>query len=249
MPSSTALPTDITMAARFFCPTLPHPRLSDPRCLLGPEETRHARKVLRIAVGETVELFDGSGGVGTAILEDYTEQGALCRVTAITETEPLLPRITVACAVPKGPRADDMVNQLSQLGCDRLIPMVTEHSVVDPRDGKVDRFRRVSIEAAKQSGRLTLMQVDPVTDFGNVLAEVCDFGVICTARGDRPADLASDLRDRQHAIVMIGPEGGFTDDELHRAKHAGYLPWCISPNVLRIETAATAAVSLVRYLA
>ncbi len=236
------------MAARFFCPTLPHPRLSDPRCLLGPDETRHARKVLRIPIGDTVELFDGAGGVGTALVEDYTEQGMLCRVTAVTEAEVLLPRITVACAVPKGSRAEDMVNQLSQLGADRLIPMVTKYSVVDPREGKVDRFRRVAVEAAKQSGRLTLMQIDPVADFGNVLAQVCDFGVICTPRGDRPADMAQELRDCQHAMVMIGPEGGFSDDELHRAKHAGYQPWCISPNVLRIETAATAAVSLLRYL-
>ena len=93
------------------------------------------------------------------------------------------------------------------------------------------------------------MGVEPVADFGEVLAEVCDFGVICTPRGGRPPDLAEDLRDRQHAIVLIGPEGGFTDDELHRADHAGYTAWCMSPNVLRIETAAASAVTLLRYMA
>ncbi len=237
------------MAARFFCATLPHPRLSDPYCVLGAEETRHARKVLRIARGDAVELFDGTGKVGAAELESYGEHGAICRVTAISETKPLLPRITVAAAVPKGDRADEMINQLSQLGCDRFVPITTTHSVVDPRDGKIERFRRIAIESAKQSGRLTLMQIDAVHDFGDILAEVCDFGVICTPRGDRPSDLADDLRDRQHAIIMIGPEGGFTDDELHRAAHAGYVKWCMSPNILRIETAACAAVSLLRYLA
>lgn len=237
------------MPARFFCTELPHPRLSDPRCLLGADETKHARKVLRITRGEPVELFDGTGKVGTAILESYSEHGAVCLVTAITEMPPLLPRITVAGAVPKGSHADEMINQLSQLGCNRYIPITTEHSVVDPRDGKIDRFRRIAVESAKQSGRLTLMQVEDVQDFGDILAEVCDFGVICTPKGQRPADLAADLRDRQHAIVLIGPEGGFSDDELHRAVHAGYVKWCMSPNVLRIETAACAAVSLLRYLA
>lgn len=236
------------MPPRFFCTDLPHPRLPDPRCLLNGDETKHARKVLRLGLGETVELFDGTGRVGQAILEDYADEGAVCRVVALTEAEPLSPMITVAAAVPKGPRADDMVNQLSQLGADRLIPLSTTHSVVDPRDGKIDRFRRIAIEAAKQSGRLTIMGVEPVTDFGQVLAEVCDFGVVCMPGGGRPPDLAEDLRGRQQAIILIGPEAGFTEDELHRAEHAGYTAWCMSPNILRIETAAAAAVTLLRYL-
>ncbi|MEM8783949.1 MAG: RsmE family RNA methyltransferase [Planctomycetota bacterium] len=237
------------MPARFFSPSMPHPRVADPRCALGPEETRHARKVLRIAIGETVELFDGTGKVGTAILEDYASQGAICRLTSIAEADPLTPRITVATAIPKGTKAEDMVNQLSQLGADRVIPMITHRSVVDPRDGKVERFRRVALEAAKQSGRLTLMEITQPVPFHEVLAEVCDFGVVCCPRKDRPGDLPEQLRDCQDAIVLIGPEGGFTDEETHRACHAGYVPWSISPNVLRIETAAVTAVSLMRYLA
>ena len=237
------------MPARFYSQSMPHPRVADPRCVLGPEETRHARKVLRIAPGETVELFDGTGKVGTAILEDYASAGAVCRITSIAEAQPLTPRITVATAIPKGTKAEDMINQLSQLGADRVIPMLTHRSVVDPRDGKVDRFRRVALEAAKQSGRLTLMEIVPPMPFHDVLAEVCDFGVVCCPRNDRPADLAEQLRGCRDAIVLVGPEGGFTDEEVHRACHAGYVPWSMSPNVLRIETAAVTAVSLLRYLA
>lgn len=238
-----------TMTARFFSPSMPHPRVADPRCVLDADETRHARKALRIAPGDTLELFDGTGRVGTAVLERYGSQGAICRITHIAEVPPLKPRITVATAIPKGNRADDMVNQLSQLGADRVIPMVTTHSVVDPRDGKVERFRRIALEAAKQSGRLTLMEIAPVTPFHDVLAEVCDFGVVCAPQAGRPDDVSDQLHGCQEAIVLIGPEGGFTEEELHRAVHAGYVAWSISPNVLRIETAAVTAVSLLRYLA
>jgi 16S rRNA (uracil1498-N3)-methyltransferase len=237
------------MPDRFFVPELPHPRLSDGLCVLSEEETRHARKVLRLSPGDEVELFDGRGSVGTAFLADYMDEGAVCKVTAVTQVEPLRPAITVAAAVPKGDLAEHMVDQLSQLGADRFVPMATARSVVDPRDTKLDRFRRIAIESAKQCGRLTLMQIDAVTPYEKVLAEVCDFGVILDPRGGRPPSLRDDLRDRAMAIAIVGPEGGFTDDELHLADHAGFTRWCISPNTLRIGTAAATATAILRYLA
>jgi 16S rRNA (uracil1498-N3)-methyltransferase len=161
----------------------------------------------------------------------------------------LRPAITIAAAVPKGDLAEHMIDELSQLGADRFIPMATQRSVVDPRETKLDRFRRIAIESAKQSGRLTLMQVDPVTPFEKVLAEVCDFGVILDPRGGRPPTLPEEVRDRAVAIAIIGPEGGFTEEEMHLADHAGFTRWCVSPNTPRIGTAAATATALLRYLA
>lgn len=236
------------MTPRFFCDTLPHPELSEPLCALGSEETRHARKVLRLSEGEAVQLFDGSGVLAEAELEGYRDGAAWCRVLSMGMVHAPRPMITVAAAVPKGSRADDMVNQLGQLGADRFVPMMCERGVVEPGAGKMERFEKVSLVSAKQSGRLTLMRVEPAKGLMDVLAEVCDVGLILDPEGGRPADMAGRLQGSQHTMLMIGPEGGFTDSELAEAEAAGFERWCIAPHVLRIETAAASALAVLRYL-
>jgi len=233
---------------RFYCSQLPHPRLSDRYCMLDADETHHARKVLRLEVGEPVELFDGRGGLAHATIEDYDGSTALCHVTAVETMPPRTPVVTVATAVPKGPRAEAMVDQLSQAGADRVIPLRTQRSVVDPRAAKLEKFERHAIESAKQSGRLHFMTIAPVAEFADMMREPRDLGLIAT-----PGDLVdraweSKLSDAQRLLLLIGPEGGWSPEELRAADAAGFLAWTFSPNVMRIEAAAAAAVALLRYL-
>ncbi|MCC6679317.1 MAG: 16S rRNA (uracil(1498)-N(3))-methyltransferase [Phycisphaeraceae bacterium] len=244
---------------RFYCPQLPHPRLSDRFCSLDAQESRHARKVLRLEVGDPVELFDGRGGLAHATIEEFDSSTTLCHVVSVESLDKPRPYITVATAVPKGPRADDMINQLSQVGADRVIPLRCERSIVEPRIGKLDRFERQAVESAKQSGRLFFMAIDEPRDFADVLTEPRDLALIATP-GSAPApgnasQINSDLEKRLRVpegvgriLLLIGPEGGWSDDELRHAVSAGFHAWSFSPNVLRIETAATVAVALLRYL-
>lgn len=235
---------------RFFCATLPHPRLSERNCVLDPEQTRHLRKVLRGKVGDRIELFDGQGTVAQATIQAFESGLTYCHVTQLHQVEPPTPQVTIATAIPKGPRADEMVNLLSQFGCDRLVPMVTRRSEVDPRETKLEKFARAAVESAKQSHRAFVMQVEPrPMRFEDVLATEADVKLIATI-GDFPLpDLPAKLRAARSVLVAIGPVGDWTDDEIAWARQAGFASWSLGPNVLRVEAAAAAATAIVRYMA
>lgn len=237
-------------APRFYCPNLPHPRLSERMVPLDEDQTRHARKVLRLQAGDPVLLFDGNGTHASAVLDSYVEGLAVCRIGERHHVDPPKPVIVVATAIPKGGRADDMVNHLSQLGCDRLIPLKTARSVVEPRDAKLDRFAKAAIEAGKQSGRPYLLEVDSaMMGFEAVLLEQADVKLIAAIGEHRVEELLASLRAAQRVLVLIGPEGDWTDEEVAAAKAAGFMPWTLGPNVLRVEAAAAAACAVLRYLA
>lgn len=245
-------PGPSTPKHRFFCPALLQTvenGVSDALCPLDRTESHHARNVLRLSAGETVELFDGRGGTAAAVIDRYESSRALCRITELRSDPPITPQLTVASAVPKGPRADAMVDQLSQLGVDRFIPLHTEHSVAVPKPAKVEKFTRAAVESAKQCGRSWLMQIDPPARPASVWADAAfDLKLIAVPGCDPLPSLTERVRGGRSVLVMIGPEGGWSDEELTSAAAAGCLNWSIASNILRIETAATAAASILRYL-
>lgn len=237
---------------RFYCPSLSDITISatDSSILsanalaLDADETHHARKVLRVQTGETIVILDGKGRSATARITAYTAGRAVLQLFIVTQTPPPAPRIDLAVTLPKGPRADDMVNAVSQLGVTTIIPLRSERSTVDPRDNKLDRYQRAAIESAKQSGRAHFMQVHDTLDFKNALAMDHDLKLIAHPRGEHAAELMGTATVARRVLVLIGPEGGWTDEELAQAGAAGCRVWRFSPHILRIETAAVAAVAI-----
>lgn len=233
---------NLPLLPRLYCP-----QLSDLRhqaCLLDAEQTRHARRVLRLSVGATVELIDGNGAVAQALIESYEGDRTRCQVVWQTDTARPLPTITIASAVPKGPRAEEMVDQLSQLGADCLIPLRTERSVVHPRPARIDRFRRRAREAVKQSRHPYIMTVQTPCELTEVLAEPADLRLVLHLGAVSSVVVPSGASS---ILAVVGPEGGWTDGERAACGSAGFIPWTISPHVLRVETAAAVAVALLRY--
>ncbi len=238
-----------TRLPRFYCPALPHPRLSESRAMLDEEQTRHLRKVLRGKEGDTVELFNGEGLLGRATVLGFDTGFTWCRVTDVQEHPEPSPRLTVASALPKGPLADTMVSMLSQAGADLLVPLLSSRSVVDPREGKVERLAKLAVESAKQCGRPWLMRVAAPVELGKVLREQVDLKLVMDPRGEALSDLPGVLRQSGKVMLIVGPEGGLTEQELNEADNAGAKRWSVGPNVLRIETAACVGVGVLRYLA
>lgn len=228
---------------RFLCANLPDTPGS--AITLDKDQARHATRVLRLSVGDSVQLIDGQGTTATATLTS-ADKPTTCTITAIHRTPPPTPRIELATAIPKGPRADAMVNDLAQLGTDRLIPLITARSVVHPRDTKLERFAKAAAEAGKQSGNTHFMQVDDATAFADALACDADLKLIADPYAQPLAGLAQAINSATTVRILIGPEGGLTDQERNAAVDAGFTPWRYSPNTLRIETAAAAAVAILR---
>jgi 16S rRNA (uracil1498-N3)-methyltransferase len=195
-------------------------------------------------VGECVELFDGRGSSHRA------EVAALGRdrvELVVVETKftnrPRSGTLTLASAVPKGDRFDWLVEKATELGVDRLIPLVTERSTVDPRSAKLDRLRRVVIESSKQCRRDWLMHLEPPTPWAAVVQRESQ-ALRLIAHPGSPGLAASGLDLSGRSIVLaIGPEGGFTDDEIEAAQLKGWQIIGLGATVLRIETAGLAGCS------
>jgi 16S rRNA (uracil1498-N3)-methyltransferase len=217
---------------------------------LPAEQTHHALRVLRLKAGDAVELFDGAGLVAAGELVVSGGRSAGVRVRRAQRQASVGPVLHVATAWPKGPRADAMVDQLGQLGVDRLTPLLTERGVVRPGDRVVQRAGRTAVSAAKQSRRATVMRVEPAAVLGVVLDE--DGGetrLVLDVAGDTAgAGLGGRLRAAGRVLVLVGPEGGWTPGELESMQAAGCERWRVGPHVMRIATAAATAAALVRYL-
>lgn len=237
---------------RFYCPSLSiNAALS--AVYLDPSQTRHARTVLRLTIGDEVALFNGNGLTANATIQSDQKQMALC-VIQVQQAAPLRPAIDLAVCIPKGPRASAMADQLSQLGVSRLIPLLTVRSVVNPGAGKIQRLRTGAIESAKQCGRAHVMTIDEPANFKDVIGRDYALKIIADPTGGTGGkgeagggDESPHQKTDDDKLIMIGPEGGFTDPELDQARQAGFEPWAIAPYILRIETAAIAAAAILRY--
>jgi len=208
--------------------------------------------VVRVRAGEDVVLFDGKGGEAAARLVSGRRREATLEIlsTAEPDREPSR-ELTIACALPRATRMHWLVEKCSELGVARLVPMVTKRSVVKPgprENNQLRRWHSAAIESAKQCGRVRLMDISAVVPFDAVLdlAAGVDFRVVASPEADAVplAQAVRELRGEASAFALIGPEGGLTSDEVRLAREAGCTPVSLGRLILRVETAAIVAASL-----
>ena len=159
-------------------------------------------------------------------------------------------RVILATAVPKGDRARWLVEKATELGAAAWIPLLTERSVVDPRSTKLDKLMQTVISACKQCGRNDLMQIDKPQRWTDFLKQ--DFGdappLVADPSGSALSGLVrtTSIEQFESLTIAIGPEGGFTSDELNSIRARGARLIQLGESILRIETAALAALSVIR---
>jgi 16S rRNA (uracil1498-N3)-methyltransferase len=232
---------------RFFCPT----PARDGHIRLEGDESRHLSRVRRLGPGAVVEVFDGAGWAAraavTAVGKAWVDLTVLGELQSDREAAC---RLTLATAVPKGERFDWLVEKATELGVERLVPIVTERSVVDPRAAKLERLRRVVIEASKQCGRNRLMVLENPVTWPVWLEEMSRVAPRLVAHpGGLPPREWTRARRGGEAALAVGPEGGFTEDEIAAAQGAGWEIASLGSTLLRIETAALAGCAAILALA
>jgi 16S rRNA (uracil1498-N3)-methyltransferase len=217
------------------------PLAPGPIDLAGPE-AHHLATVCRLRPGDRVCLFNGDGREYPAEVTAAGKRSVSLHVVGVEETARELGfRLEVAVPLPKGDRAQFLVEKLTELGVTSLVPLRTARSVVHPGETKRDKLQRYVIEASKQCGRNVLMAVAPLADWE----------AYCV-RGDLPArrllahpgETAGDWSVRADCAMAVGPEGGFTDAEVALARGAGWRTVGLGPRVLRVETAALVLATL-----
>jgi 16S rRNA (uracil1498-N3)-methyltransferase len=213
------------------------------RIELDAEQAHHVRDVLRMAVGDEVEAFDDEGSVATAALVEIGP-AVVVEIDEVQRRENVM-QLTIASAVAKGERADWMVEKLSELGCARFIPLITARSVVLPEGrNKFERWARIATESAKQSRRVGVMKIDPLTRVQDVPSDA----QVCVLSTESQATPIADVR-ADAMTLLVGPEGGWTDEELALFSDRRYAAVTLTQSILRVETAAIAAAAVVMILA
>ncbi len=217
---------------------------------LDGAEGRHAVAVRRLAVGEQLVLTDGAGagvfGSVVGVLGKDALEVEVARV--LTEPEPAL-RLTVVQALPKGDRGELAVELMTEVGVDRVVPWAASRCITQwkgERGAKaLAKWRATAREAGKQSRRLRFPEVsEPMStrEVAGLLAGAA-LGAVLHEEGARPLASAP-LPDGGELVLVVGPEGGVSPDELERFAEAGAAPCRLGPSVLRTSTAGVAAAAL-----
>lgn len=208
------------------------------------EEARHAVRVKRIEVGDAVRVLDGEGAVIAARVAAVRPDLVL-KVESRGRADPPRPRVEVWSATPKGPRLEEMIDQLSQVGASSWRPLETALGVVEPGAHKMERCARIARESAKQCGRAWLMRIQPAATIDDALASNPGVRVVVADASGAPAasgETASATACHSETVrLLVGPEGGWTGAELARFRERSADIVSFGPHVLRIETAAVVA--------
>ena len=220
------------MSERFYV-NLP---LSVGLVLLDGPEAHHLAVVCRLRPGAEVCLFNGDGHQYPARVTHVAKREVALEVSAVESPERELPfMLEVAAPLPKGDRAQFLIEKLTELGVARYVPLVCCYSNTHPREAKRDKLERYVIEASKQCGRNVLMKIEDLTAWEDYVTrgDASELRLLAHPCGDdAKVEWAGNVR------VAVGPEGGFTEEEVARARSAGWRTTGLGPRVLRIETAA-----------
>ena len=216
---------------------------------LTEDETRHLRDVLRLRTGDIVGVFDGLGREYKCSIEAIEKRSSL--VTIIDEIEPRSPEsgfeLTLAPALLKGEKFDLIVQKAVELGVTRVIPLKTVRCDVKLGDNakRLDRWRRIALEATKQCGRASLMSVmEPATLESLIAKAVADEVMMFSEREGEEFTVSSELRA---ATAIFGPEGGWDDSEVELARENGVRIVTLAGRILRAETAVVAISAILQH--
>ena len=218
---------------------------------LSADEARHLSQVLRLDIGDEIAVFDGAGREFLARVNEVDRNGATVRLLEPIEpaAEPAV-RLTLAQAYLKGEKMDDVVRDATMMGVTVIAPLVTEHTVRHPRTH--DRWKKIAVSSAKQCGRAVVPAVGAGTAFADWLpvdtsamrlmlvepSASVEGHPVSTLAGDRPAS----------ATLLVGPEGGWSGDEIESAGRAGYVPITLGRRTLRADAVPVVAIGLLQFV-
>ena len=216
---------------------------------LSGEEARHAAASRRLHPGDTLWVFDGRGAIARAIILRVAARARELelRIEERWTEPPPRPAIHLACALPKGDRQGVLLDMATQLGMTQFTPLVCERGMVKPGTNASERWRRLCLEACKQSRRPNLPVIHPPTVPQEVATHATAAGsdVWIAHPSAHAISISSAVkhRDATEVTILVGPEGGFTEAEVAQATASGAKMLALGSAILRIETAAVALVA------
>jgi 16S rRNA (uracil1498-N3)-methyltransferase len=220
-------------------------------------DARHIKNVLRLKPGDKIKVFDGAGCEYESKIESYVQNKVTISILkkAPSRAEPPV-KIIVAQAFLKDKKMDTIVRQLTELGVSKWIPFMAERSIPKPDKKRLsargNRWKKIAKEALKQCERGCLPEICSVVSFEDLLCfeKDCDIKIIFYENETKAItpDILSPVTTSKKILVVFGPEGGFTKDEIEKAKACGFVSASLGPRILKADTASVAACTLIQYL-
>jgi len=236
---------------RFYVPF--HAGLKD--LWIDSSESHHIIHVKRLKIGDNIIVFNGTGDEFEVEIEDIEDNRVKVRINQQrTINKENIVGVDIAFAIPKGKRSHLLIQKCAELGAHKLIPVNYARSVVKLKDDcsvKIEKWQKIAIEASKQCGRNTITEIGEVVDFDNILNTINSYDLPLFACSQSDSDnLKNTLQEHpkpNNILSFIGPEGGFTSNEIEMAKIAGCKFVSLGNRILRIETAAIAVSAILSY--
>ncbi|MEP6848497.1 MAG: 16S rRNA (uracil(1498)-N(3))-methyltransferase [Acidobacteriota bacterium] len=214
---------------------------------LDAEQTRHLRDVLRLKIGDEVNVFDGMGREYACKIKSIEKKHSILSI--VSEIAPSAPEskliLNFAAAITKGEKFDIVVQKAVELGAAGLQPLYTLRCEVKPSgsDRRLVRWRKIALEAAKQCGRAKLMTVSEPIDFDKFTRSVSGNVIMFS---ERDGESFSKTKPAGELTAMVGPAGGWGDNELEAARERGFQITTLGGRILRAETAAIAFMAILQ---
>jgi 16S rRNA (uracil1498-N3)-methyltransferase len=234
---------------RFYCPKTDFSAKTV--VITDKEELHHLRNVLRLKNNNDIHLFDGKGKEAAGILLSVTAQKADVQITSVKSYHRSKPLFILACALPKKSKFEMIIEKATELGVDEIIPMMTQRTEVNLKGDRLGkkgiRFHTVALNASKQSQRMIIPTIHPVTDFKTILDHLTETTTTIIPslpeKSNKLFAVLQRLKSPQAISFFIGPEGDFTPEEYALAQKQGCIPVTLGNTVLKVETAAICTLS------
>jgi 16S rRNA (uracil1498-N3)-methyltransferase len=216
---------------------------------IAGDDARHLTRVLRVEAGQRFEISDNAG-VYLAEVTEVRKERVVFNVVESLPPNPLPVRLILCAALIKFDHFEWMIEKATELGVERVVPVRaarTERGLDQAAAKRTARWRRVAFEAAQQSRRDTLPEIDEVAELGRALELTASCRFVCDESSSAMPilDAVPAARDRADTVaLLIGPEGGWTDSERESFAQAGWTPVSLGPLILRAETAAMTALAI-----
>lgn len=227
---------------RFFIPQEQIP-------IITGSDAHQIKDVLRMNSGDELELLDGSGKIYTVKISEISKDKIICKIISErSEDKAQKVSVTIAQCLPKAKKMDLIIQKCTELSVNKIIPTLSERSIA--KGNKLDRWKKIAKEAAEQSGRSTIPEIFPLTKFEDVLKLKKDYDLaLIPWELEKETSLKKILTTDpfNRLLITIGPEGGFSKEEVDQAIAAGFKPITLGKNILRTETAGMSILSMINY--
>jgi 16S rRNA (uracil1498-N3)-methyltransferase len=226
-------------------------------CELGVDNLKYLKQIMRLKQGDRINIFDGFGNEFEALIKNYSAKTVLIELGKMIPAAGMKISITLAQAIPKARKVDTIVKSAAELGANAIIPFDAERSVghitEEKSPSKTARWQKIAAEAARCSHSSHITKVAKVASFTDMLTSASDNALRLIFWEEESQKTIKDiLRDETIAavkdfFVIVGPEGGFSKDEIMKTKESGFISVSLGRQILKVETAAAAIISIIQY--